>query len=723
MSPRVAALEDSMNRAFRQWYQIQQPNQVLWDIYINRRKEFSREIAKNRKEAYEAFLESTSHLPMNEKLKTIKRIRLGKRRNNKSSEALDSKKINEYADYFRDTPNKDMPSNTGNYFYYQWKKIPHVDLYLDFTPEMIALDIHKMDNGKATGKSKIPAEAFKIGCEEVKIVMSEVFRIYARDRIIPQSWTRATVIPIYKNKDDPREISSYRPISLTEVMRKLFERGMMRILRRYLEPLSLYQGGFRFRRGTIDQVAYLDEYIKQLGSNTSVVFLDIQKAYDSVDREILWKKMDEANVPYNIIGICRNLFNHNTIQVCIDGAYSDPRKLDYGLLQGSIISPILYAFFINDIVKCVVGDRVRMLLYADDIAIVGKNRNEIQETLDKVHQHANDNRYMFNIRKCEYITKQVFMEPFKMGSGSSCNDGSGSREVVRANEFTYLGVTFSPNGIAWLSMVMGEKASKSLNVLKECGLKSMKITMAMQILRAFIMPIMEYGLCICPERDARMLVGTWKNMIKAVLGYTRLETEAASIVSGMLTPLQRRETLQFKYWLRTELKDDSFAIREAVKMFKKKRLKRSLFKSIYVENELVNRTRGLYDMKFIMENNKEIIRNRKDEWLKENLSRSKACKENLGRLDVDAYKKLMRLINRVGASHQKMLIGWCCEKFCGMWVKCHRCGLGLTRANIGMCYRRFPDWSIRTSEYEIDLINAAESIHNIWMENHYPKSG
>jgi hypothetical protein len=86
-------------------------------------------------------------------------------------------------------------------------------------------------------------------------------------------------------------------------------------------------------------------------------------------------------------------------------------------------------------------------------------------------------------------------------------------------------------------------ASKSVDVMKGFGLKRVKISLAMEILKAFIMPILEYGLAICPESDAKMLTQPWKNFIKAVLGYTKLETEVASIISGMLTPLQRRDIL------------------------------------------------------------------------------------------------------------------------------------------------------------------------------------
>jgi hypothetical protein len=121
--------------------------------------------------------------------------------------------------------------------------------------------------------------------------------------------------------------------------------------------------------------------------------------------------------------------------------------------------------------------------------------------------------------------------PFKM-------NGS---ELKRTEYFPYLGVIFDAYGIHWPMhwKRLNEKARKSLDILKGI-VKGIKLSTGIKVLQSFIMPIIEYGLCICPERDSRVLLRTWKNLIKGVLGYKKLETKVASVISGLLNPLQRR---------------------------------------------------------------------------------------------------------------------------------------------------------------------------------------
>jgi hypothetical protein len=207
------------------------------------------------------------------------------------------------------------------------------------------------------------------------------------------------LIPIYKKRGNVTEIENYRPISLTEVNRKIFEAIVLQISSKYI-TLSKNQGGFRTRRGTFD--VCLDEQIKRKGEERIVAFLDIQKAYDSVDRNILWAKL--KGLPNNILKILRSLFDYNQIQVAVDGRTSSAKKLPMGLLQGSILSPMLYAAFIDDIVQTIQG--VTILLYADDIALCSNSETELQNTLDKIVTHARENRYMYNVTKCEMISSK-----------------------------------------------------------------------------------------------------------------------------------------------------------------------------------------------------------------------------------------------------------------------------------------------------------------------------
>jgi hypothetical protein len=161
-----------------------------------------------------------------------------------------------------------------------------------FLPESFDKAIKELAKGKACGGSGIAAEAFQALHEWVWEPLRLLFLFCSANGVVPKSWTRARIHPVPK-KGDLTKISNYRPISLTEVGRKLFEAMLLPYLTSLVEPLSVEQGGFRAKRGTMDQVAALQEWISQsisLKRDRFMAFLDIKAAYDQVDRRILWSR-------------------------------------------------------------------------------------------------------------------------------------------------------------------------------------------------------------------------------------------------------------------------------------------------------------------------------------------------------------------------------------------------------------------------------------------------
>lgn len=126
---------------------------------------------------------------------------------------------------------------------------------------------------------------------------------------IPQEWQEALIQPIH-NKGDPKSIANYRPISLTENLRKLYERSLQGTITNAInQSLHKSQGGFRQKRSTIDQIASLNEEILQrsrkLGGRWPVTaYLDIKAAYDTVHRPTLWKTLREKGLKGRLL---RNL--------------------------------------------------------------------------------------------------------------------------------------------------------------------------------------------------------------------------------------------------------------------------------------------------------------------------------------------------------------------------------------------------------------------------------
>ena len=216
---------------------------------------------------------------------------------------------------------------------------------------------------------------------------------------------------------------------------------MLPRLNSYIEPLHRSQNGFRSRRGCLDAAASLNEFIIQNKKETNLVFLDIKAAYDSVDRNILWSRLLEKGMPKNYLKLLSSMFDYNKSFVSIDGTISKEISLEHGLLQGSILSPSLYSAFIDQaghIIGSQLGnkkEKVKILMYADDMVVASTDHNIVQEALNYLKDFANKSRFSFNVLKCESISSK----PFSLYN----------QNIPSSNEFKYLGILFDKYGVNW----------------------------------------------------------------------------------------------------------------------------------------------------------------------------------------------------------------------------------------------------------------------------------
>jgi hypothetical protein len=164
------------------------------------------------------------------------------------------------------------------------------DVSPPFTVEDVCNVLKALPRGKAPGRSGLRGELFSSIAQTLAQHVHELFAAVWNSGHCPQSWTVACIFPLHK-KGAKAEISNYRPISLTETLRKAFERTVYPALLKVVEPLDICQGGFRRQRGTLEQVACLHDAIITRGTALHgprhLAFLDIKAAYGSVHRPLL----------------------------------------------------------------------------------------------------------------------------------------------------------------------------------------------------------------------------------------------------------------------------------------------------------------------------------------------------------------------------------------------------------------------------------------------------
>ena len=230
----------------------------------------------------------------------------------------------------------------------------------------------------------------------------------------PQAWRTATIVPFLKKEKDPQAVSSYRPIALTSTIGKLLERLIVNRLSWWLEAKSLLsprQAGFRKRRCTTDQCLRLSQFVNDGLQSTNkertvLMLFDYSKAYDTVWRTGLLQKMLDIGVPLRFVQWTTAWLTNRIARVQLNGVTGRCRTFKEGLPHGSVLLPLLFVLYINDLLWNF-SESTMVSAYADDLALACRGRKKedvalrMQAEVDRVVSWSQQARLTLNAAKCE----------------------------------------------------------------------------------------------------------------------------------------------------------------------------------------------------------------------------------------------------------------------------------------------------------------------------------
>ena len=390
------------------------------------------------------------------------------------------------------------------------------------TEEEISVILMNLDVNKASGPDGISARLMKEAGHAIVPSFTRLINLSFEMCKMPSLWKKAFVIPIHK-KGSKSSLNNYRPISLLPVPSKIIEKIVFKNVYHFFDTndlLSQHQSGFRPNDSTVNQLAFLyNEFCKALDmkKDVRIVFCDISKAFDKVWFDGLLFKLEKNGIKGNLLSWFQNYLMDRYQQVVIRGEQSEWGLVNAGVPQGSVLGPLLFIVYINDLAEAV---NCKIKMFADDTSLYidGDNPEASADVLDSnlenVKKWAEKWLVDFNPGKTKSMTisNKTTVHPPLTFNGNVLDE-------VKSNK--HLGVTFSSN-LSWSQHIndIVNSVSKPTSVLQ--GLKHRLDRKTLEnVYTTFIRPKLEYASPIwadCTKSDVNKIETCQITAAKIVTG-------------------------------------------------------------------------------------------------------------------------------------------------------------------------------------------------------------
>jgi len=283
---------------------------------------------------------------------------------------------------------------------------------LEITDDMVLKSLEKLRSDKSPGADNISPRLLKEIGRAIVTPVRVIFQKSINSGVVPEDWRTANVCPIYKKgKRDATE--NYRPISLTSQLGKILESMIRDVMVHHLESFNLIrdsQHGFRGGRSCLTNLLVFLDTVSQAvdaGHSMDIIYLDFAKAFDKVPHQRLLEKVKSHGISGKLLTWIESWLSHRKQRVQLQGKASGWIYVTSGVPQGSVLGPLLFLIFINDLEEGI-SSTTRVLKFADDSKMFGivNNKSEhdiIQKDLDVLQTWADTWQMEFNVSKCKVM--------------------------------------------------------------------------------------------------------------------------------------------------------------------------------------------------------------------------------------------------------------------------------------------------------------------------------
>ena len=396
--------------------------------------------------------------------------------------------------------------------------------------------ISDLDISKSRGPNGKPPVIYKYTNREMSKTLNVLFKNIKRLRKMPSSWKTAAVSPIYK-KDDRKLVENYRGISLLDIDEKIFEKCMYEPLyKHFASYLSRHQHGFvRGRSVYSNMLRFLKDIHEALDRNTDdyivAFYADFSKAFDRVPHQHLLNKLCSIEVGGCLLDLLYDYLDNRKQYVRIGNHCSNLLDVTSGVPQGSLLGPLLYCIFINDL-----PDALRFsqpYIFADDLKLLytGQNQLDAQSDLSSIEKWVELNQMKLALEKCGMLTLK----------GSDGNLSLYKQKLEKVNVIKDLGV-FIKNDLSWTCHINErlKKSNKVLYLLRRNIAYSVNTFVKLGLYKSIVLPILLYGFhCVKVSRtDLLTLEQFQRKVVKWICGdSTRSYVEKLRLLNLLPLPI------------------------------------------------------------------------------------------------------------------------------------------------------------------------------------------
>ena len=401
----------------------------------------------------------------------------------------DLTKARAFSDYFRSVMTSDVPIIDD----FDQVRLNHLLKEADFSPNNILLELSKLSNKLSYGPDKIPPFFLKKVRLSISSVLSVLYNVSFWTCKVPFDWRSANVVPVFK-KGSKLSVSNYRPISLTcsscQPLERIIQSAISDTIRRNNIITAAQHGGLKGCSTTTQLLECFNDWTTFYDHKkpTVVVYLDLAKAFDTISHSRLLHKLGSCGITNPLLEWLKNYLTQRYQRVKVGDSFSDWIHNSSGIPQGSVLGPLFFIIYINDITSVIRNCQIKIFVDDTKIYIPVSHENDIallQNDLDRLNVWALSNQLKFSVQKCFYIVFGI--SPFEFNLSLNQSDLISEHEAKDLGVWVCSDLKFSSHIDKTVA-----KAYRSCRLLLN-NFKTENIALLCKLYMTFVVPILEYA--------------------------------------------------------------------------------------------------------------------------------------------------------------------------------------------------------------------------------------